>query len=84
MASGDINYNLLSVVKLTKNVRDLLEGELRNFRFDEEVGVLYRTNEEAEVAFLPFEVRADWVHKWHAGHAHLEWEEIYCQAQARI
>jgi hypothetical protein len=39
-----------------------------NFRFDEVVGVLYRTSEEAEVAFLTFKIRADWVHRWHTGH----------------
>ncbi len=43
-----------------EDIRNLLEGELVNFRFDEEAGVLYRTSEEVEVAFLPFEVRADY------------------------
>jgi hypothetical protein len=65
---------------VSEDVRHLLEGELMNFRFDEEVGVLYRTSAGTEAAFLPFEVRADWVHRWHAGHSHLGWEEIYRQA----
>jgi hypothetical protein len=64
--------------------RDLVEKERRNFEWNEETSVLYRLTEEGRRAYLPFEMRADFVHKFHVGRGHMHWTEVVRLAKARV
>jgi hypothetical protein len=64
--------------------RDLVEKERRNFEWNEETSLLYRLTKEGRRAYFPFEMRADFVHKFHVGRGHMHWTEVVRLAKVRV
>jgi hypothetical protein len=83
----DSNWPLLLVPGENNDTPDhlkhLVDKERENFEYDENAEVLYRVEEGKRRAFIPWELRADLVQRFHVGGSHEHWTQVYEKLQSR-